>query len=152
MATTQSQPQTSIEVKRTFAAPRDRVYRAWTDAKQFALWFHPTADYDTVITRMDLRVGGKYHLEIHHKGGNIHKVSGEYRQVKPPEKLAFTWQWQSQGQESISPETLVTVEFREVGASTEVTILHENLFNAEDREKHNQGWVGCLGQLENYLA
>jgi uncharacterized protein YndB with AHSA1/START domain len=151
MATAQSQPQTSLQVRRTFAAPRERVYRAWTDAKQFALWFHPTADYTTVVTRMDLRQGGTFYLEMHHKGGNIHKLTGTYRQVKPPEKLVFTWQPQYQGQES-SAETLVTVEFREIGASTEVSILHENFVDAEVREKHNQGWNGCLEQLQNFLA
>ena len=151
MATAQSQPETSLQVKRIFAAPRERVYRAWTDPKQFALWFHPTSDYNTVITQMDPREGGGYSLEMHHKGGNVHKLRGKYRQVNPPDKLVFTWQWQAQGQE-LSAETLVTIEFRELGASTEVTLIHQNLINPEDREKHNQGWNGCLGQLESYLA
>jgi uncharacterized protein YndB with AHSA1/START domain len=149
MATPQSQPETSLQVTRTVAAPRDRVYRAWTDAKQFALWFHPTADYTTVITQMDLRVGGAYSLEMHHKGGNVSTLKGKYQQIKPPEKLVFTWHWQ---QEGAGPESLVTVEFRDLGGSTEVSITHENLFNTEDRARHHQGWVGCLGQLENYLA
>jgi len=113
------------------------------------MWFHPTTDYTTVITRLDLRAGGAYSLEMHHKDGNVHKLSGTYQQVKPPEKLVFTWKWQ---REDAGPESLVTVEFRELGGSTEVRINHENLFSAEDREKHNHGWIGCLGQLQNYLA
>jgi len=149
MATPQSQPETSIQLTRTFAVPRDRVYRAWTDAKQFALWFHPTADYNTVITRMDLRVGGAYSLEMHHKGGHVHTLLGKYQEVKPPEKLVFTWHWQ---QNEAGPESLVTVEFRDLGASTEVTLTHQNLLTAEARAKHNEGWVGCLTQLQNYLA
>ena len=149
MATPQSQPETSLQVKRTFAAPRDRVYRAWTDAKQFALWFHPTSDYTTVITQLDLRVGGAYSLEMHHKGGNVHKLSGTYKEVKPPEKLVFSWRWQ---REDASPESLVTVEFRDLGMSTEVSLIHQNLINAEERAKHNEGWTGCLEQLQKYLA
>src|SRR5271169_2954047 len=104
MATPQSQPETSLQVKRTFAASRERVYRAWTDARQFALWFHPTSDYTTIVSMMDLKVGGKYELEMHHKGGNVHKLSGTYEQVKPPEKLVFTWRWQ---REDLGPESLV---------------------------------------------
>jgi len=149
MATAQSQPHTSLQMKRTFAAPRERVYRAWTDAKQFALWFHPTTDYTTVITRLDLRVGGAYTLEMHHKGGNIHTLRGTYKEVKPPEKLVFTWCWQ---REDVAPETLVTVEFRDLGGSTEICLTHSNFSNPEDRDKHNVGWTGCLGQLEQYLA
>jgi uncharacterized protein YndB with AHSA1/START domain len=149
MATPQSQPETSLQVKRTFAVPRDRVFRAWTDAKQFALWFHPTTDYTTVITELDLRVGGAYSLEMHHKGGNIHTLRGTYKEVRPPEKLVFTWRWQ---REDASPESLVTVEFRDLGSSTEVSLTHQNLINAEERAKHNEGWNGCLEQLAKYLA
>jgi uncharacterized protein YndB with AHSA1/START domain len=149
MATPQSQPENSLQLKRTFAAPRDRVFRAWTDAREFAQWFRPTADYKTVITRLDLRVGGKYSLEMHHKDGNIHNLSGTYEEVKPPEKLAFTWRWQ---QDETATESLVIVTFKDLGGSTEVSLTHKNLLTAESREKHNQGWIGCLGQLESYLA
>ncbi len=149
MATPQSQPENSLQLKRTFAAPRDRVFRAWTDAREFAQWFHPSTDYKTVITRLDLRVGGKYSLEMHHKGGNIHRLSGAYEEVKPPEKLVFTWCWQ---QDETLMESLVTVTFKDLGGSTEVSLTHQNLLTAETREKHNQGWTGCLGQLDAYLA
>jgi glutathione S-transferase len=149
MATPQSQLETSLQISRTFPAPRDRVFHAWTDAKQFAMWFHPTAEYTTVITRLDLRVGGAYRLEMHHKDGGVHKLTGTYEQIQPPEKLVFTWKWQ---REDALPESLVTVEFRDLGGSTEVNITHVKLFNAEDREKHNHGWIGCLVQLQSYLA
>jgi len=136
-------------VKRTFAAPRDRVFRAWTDARQFALWFHPSTDYKTIVSLMDLKVGGKYSVEMHHKNGAIHNVRGTYQEVRPPERLVFTWRWQK---EDAAPETLVTVEFRDLGESTEVSLTHRNFINLEDREKHNQGWMGCFDQLQNYLA
>jgi uncharacterized protein YndB with AHSA1/START domain len=148
MATTQPQPETALQIRRTFAAPRERVYRAWTDAKQFALWFHPTADYSTVITQMDLRTGGAYKLEMHHKGGNVSKLTGTYKEVKPPEKLVFTWRWQHFDG---APETVVTVEFHDLGGSTEILLTHSNFTNLEDRNKHNEGWTGCFSVLENYL-
>lgn len=149
MATPQSQPENSLNVKRTFAAPRDRVYRAWTDAREFAQWFHPTTDHKTVITRLDLRVGGKYSIEIHHKDGNVHRVSGTYEEIQPPEKLVFTWRWQK---DETLPESLVTVVFKDLGDSTEVSLTHQRLLSAEERDKHNQGWLGCLTQLEHYLV
>jgi len=150
MATPQSQPENSIQLTRTFAAPRDRVFRAWTDAREFAQWFHPSSDYKTVITRLDLRVGGKYSLEMHHKDGNIHKLTGTYEEINPPEKLVFTWCWQ---QEEVAPgESLVTVTFKDLGGSTEVNLSHKNLLTAESRDQHNHGWQGCFGQLEAYLS
>jgi uncharacterized protein YndB with AHSA1/START domain len=149
MATAQPQPQTSLQIKRTVSAPRERVYQAWTDAKQFALWFHPTTDYTTMVTQMDLRAAGAYRVEMHHKGGYVHTLWGTYKEVKPPEKLVFTWRWQ---REDAPPETLVTVEFHDLGPSTEICITHSNFTNDEDRNKHNEGWTGCLGQLAKYLA
>jgi uncharacterized protein YndB with AHSA1/START domain len=149
MATTQTQPEHSLEVTRTFAAPRDRVYRAWTDARHFAQWFHPSPDYKTVITRLDLRAGGKYSVEMHHKGGNIHRMWGTYEEVRPPEKLIFTWRWSED--ESI-PDTLVTVLFKDLGGSTEVSLTHKRFHSITDRDKHNEGWIACLGQLEVYLV
>ncbi|HTP69829.1 MAG TPA: SRPBCC domain-containing protein [Dongiaceae bacterium] len=149
MATTQAQPETTLQIRRTFAAPRERVYRAWTDAKQFALWFHPTVEYTTIITQMDLRNGGAYKLEMHHKGGNVSKLEGRYKEVNPPEKLVFTWRWQHiEG----SPETLVSVEFHDLGESTEILLKHSNFTTIEQRDKHNEGWTGCFVLLEKQLA
>lgn len=149
MATTQTQPEHSLQVKRTFAAPRDRVYCAWTDARQFGQWFHPSADYKTIITRLDLRKGGKYSIEMHHKDGNIHRMWGTYEEVRPPERLVFSWRWSSD--ESI-PDSLVTVLFTDLGGSTEVSLTHSRFVSIEERDKHNQGWQGCLGQFEAYLS
>lgn len=46
----------------------------------------------------------------------------------------------------------MTVEFRDLGSSTEVCLTHQNFLNPEDRDKHNQGWLGCFAQLQTYLA
>ena len=46
---------------------------------------------------------------------------------------------------------LVTVEFREMGTSTEVMLKHELFPNAESREQHNQGWIGCFNRLPKVL-
>jgi len=149
MATTQTQPEHSLQLKRTFAAPRERVYRAWTDARQFGLWFHPSPDFKTVITRLDLRVGGKYSLEMHERDGKVNKLSGTYEEVRPPEKLVFTWHWEVDGDLAAS---VVTVLFTDLGGSTEVSLTHERLHSAKAVESHTRGWQGCLGNLETYLA
>jgi uncharacterized protein YndB with AHSA1/START domain len=149
MATPQSQPQNALQLRRTFAAPRDRVFRAWTDAKEFALWFHPTNDHTTIVSELNPRVGGNYSLEMHHKGGNVHRLSGTYQQIKPPEKLVFTWRWATDppGQES-----LVSLEFLDLGNATEIVLSHGQFPSTEEREKHSQGWQGCFDQFQKYLA
>jgi uncharacterized protein YndB with AHSA1/START domain len=149
MATPQSQVEHKLNVTHTFSAPRERVFRAWADAKELAQWFHPSQEYKTVITRLDFRVGGKYSIEMHHKDGNIHFLFGTYELIKPPEKLVFTWHWKSS---EPMVDSLVTVEFRDLGDSTEVSLLHERLPNEVEVGKHHHGWLGCFGQLDDYLA
>lgn len=84
----------AVEITRTFAAPREKVFRAWTDANELACWFAPSPDYTIVVPELELRVGGRYVVEMHHKGGNVHLVGGTYREVLPPEKISFTWRWE----------------------------------------------------------
>lgn len=149
MATPQSQPQNALQIRRTFAAPRERVFRAWTDAREFALWFHPTTEHTTVISRLDVKIGGAYSLEMRHKDGAVHKLSGTYQKIKPPEKLAFTWRWAT---DPPGRETLVSLDFIDLGNETEVVLSHGQFPDVETRDKHNHGWLGCLDQLQTYLA
>jgi uncharacterized protein YndB with AHSA1/START domain len=152
MAQSQTASQITLRIRRTFAAPRERVFRAWTDASELASWFAPSPDFAIVIPELDLRVGGKCQVEMHHKSGTVHRLHSVYREVKPPEKIAFTWQWEAEA----AAETLVTVEFFELqkndsGGSTEVVLTHERFTSEEEKQKHDHGWAGCLDQLANIL-
>jgi uncharacterized protein YndB with AHSA1/START domain len=148
MAKEQVSPETTLQLRRTFRAPRARVFRAWTDPVELGRWFAPSEDYHAVVPEFELRVGGKYCLEMHHKGGNVHRVSGTYREITPPEKLVFTWLWEADPK---TDESLVTVEFRDLGISTEILLTHEHLPNVESRDKHEHGWTGCINGLGAYL-
>jgi uncharacterized protein YndB with AHSA1/START domain len=147
MSQTAIQAPPSLVISRTYPAPAERVFKAWTDANQLGQWFAPTDDYTTKAT-VDLRVGHEYRISIAHKGGNIHNVLGTYRLIDPPRKLVYTWRWEG-GPET---DTLVTVDFTPRGDSTEVTITHDQFLDAETRNKHSEGWNGCLNRLERLLA
>jgi uncharacterized protein YndB with AHSA1/START domain len=139
----------SLRLTRVFAAPPARVFRAWTDAEQMRHWFCPY-DHWTVEAECDPRVGGAYRVAMHDPDtGTDHVARGTYREVRPPERLVFTWQLQ--GQQPPFPETLVTVEFRDLGGRTEVTLTHEALPTPEYRERHAHGWNGCLDRLGKVL-
>jgi uncharacterized protein YndB with AHSA1/START domain len=71
-------------------------------------------------------------------------VSGVYREVDPPKKVVYTWTWEG----GPVTETLVSVEFIERGAATEVVLRHEGLPSDEERAKHEHGWTGCVDKLE----
>ena len=149
MAKEQLSPETTLKVNRVFQAPRERVFRAWTVAKELARWFAPSAEYTTQVPELDLKVGGKYKVETHHKSGNVHTVWGTYREIRPPERIVFTWSWEN---DPGAIESLVTLEFLDLGPSTEILLTHEHLPSAEERQKHEHGWNGCLAQLAGYIS
>jgi uncharacterized protein YndB with AHSA1/START domain len=137
----------SLVISRTYPASVERVFKAWTDANQLGQWFAPTDDYTTKAS-VDLRVGHEYRIAITHKGGNVHTILGTYRVIEPPHKLVYTWRWEG----GPASDTLVTVDFNPEGDATKVTITHEQFTNTEDRDKHNEGWNGCLNRLQRTLT
>lgn len=147
---------TSLEVKRVFQAPKARVYQAWTDPEMMNKWLFPDAGMYAVC-RVDLRVGGRYEVQMHppkvapdEPAKEPYIVAGVYQEIIPEEKLVFTWQWQ--GDED-NEETLITLSFRSLGDSeTELTLLHERFGSEESRDNHAQGWEGTFNQLAIALA
>jgi uncharacterized protein YndB with AHSA1/START domain len=138
---------TSLVISRTYPASIERVFKAWTDANQLGQWFAPTDDYTTKAS-LDLRVGHEYRIDITHKGGNVHTIFGTYRLIEPPRKLVYTWRWEN----GPAADTLVTVDFTPEGDATKVTITHEKFADNEARDRHNEGWNGCLNRLPRLFA
>lgn len=136
----------SLEVRRTFAAPRDRVYAAFTTPEITAQWFCPVGR-TAEVHEMDVRVGGRYRITMAGAEGDGHTAAGEYCEVMPGERLAFTWQWQ----DGDSPMTLVTVSFADVAGGTEVVLLHERFQTEAARDQHRGGWESCLAHFQEYL-
>jgi uncharacterized protein YndB with AHSA1/START domain len=148
MASQKPSPETTLHLRRTFAAPREKVFRAWTDPEELKTWWGPEG-YATPSAEVDLRVGGKYRLGMMKlPNGEIFYLSGIYREVRPPERLVYTWCWEAEPELG---ETLVTVEFLKVGNSTEVLLTHEFFPTEKARDDHSRGWNGCLDRLTRAL-
>ncbi len=137
----------SLTLKRRLKAPPAKVYGAWTDAAQLAQWFGP-ANARVVRAEADVRPGGRYRIVMRTPDGEEHDVGGVYRTVAPNEKLVFTWAWRSTPER----ESLVTVVFKPDGEGTLLTLIHEQFFDSEARQRHEHGWIGTLDKLEAYFA
>ena len=85
---------------------------------------------------------------MHAPDGEVHDVSGAYREIVPNKKLVYTWAWKT------APErvSIVTIELRAAGSGTELTLKHEQFADAEARDHHRHGWIGCLARLEKTVA
>jgi uncharacterized protein YndB with AHSA1/START domain len=134
-------------IKRHIAAPRERVFQAWTTAEHLQRWFFPSIDGEAVPqAEVDLRVGGRYRIAMHAPDGNITAmVGGTYHEVQPPEKLVFSWAWEAPEPEPV--ETVVTVELHEVRGETEIVITHEHVSDPTVHGVHTIGWNCSLERL-----
>jgi uncharacterized protein YndB with AHSA1/START domain len=140
---------TTVRITRTFAAPRERVFQAWTDPEKLKAWWGPPG-YATPVAEVELRVAGRYRLGMRKMpDGEIFYLSGTYREVRPPERLVYTWRWEG---EPGGGETQVTVEFRDRGGSTEVVLVHDMFPSRDERDKHEMGWSGAFEKLATFLA
>ena len=159
MATPQSSPGLTLQVRRTFAAPREKVFAAWTQREQLEKWMcRDVASHTIIHHQQDIRPGGCWCLEVRDPAKNeVYWGQGVYREVKPVEKLVFTWSWTKDSPDGAnlhpgSEETLVTVEFFARGNSTEVVLTHTAFATAALRDEHDRGWNGCFDVLEKMLA
>ena len=142
-------PDRALEMTRVFDAPRERVFRAWTDAEHLKAWMGPPG-VKVLEATADARIGGAYRIAMRSPDGEMHTTTGVYREIKSPERLVFTWGWVKDGQRG--HESVVTVELRALGAKTELRLRHAPLENKPSRDHHLQGWQGCCESLAAHLA
>ena len=151
MATLQGgKAEATVQVRRTFAAPREKVFDAWVNPRMMAKWFTRAGldQPEVEILEADARPGGKYRV-VNTCTQGIFRIQGTYKEVRPPEKLIFTWWFEGADFET----STVTVEFHTLGSSafTEVILTHE-LLPEKERENHRKGWTGCLEELAQVLG
>ena len=158
MATPQKTPSYALQIRRLFTAPREKVFAAWAQREQLEKWMcKDVSSHIVTHHQQDIRTGGRYRMEVRDPGkGEIYMGQGVYKEVKPPEKIAFTWFWTQTEPAPAqlhpeSPETEVTVEFLSLGNSTEVVLTHRDFGSIKDRDEHDQGWNGCLDLLAQVL-
>ena len=136
----------SLTLKRRLNATPEKVFTAWTKPETLAIWFGPE-HCTSLEARVDLRVGGRYHITMH-VPGDRHDVMGVYREIVPNERLVFTWHWKTTPER----ESQVTVTHKPDGDGTILTLLHELFFDEPARDRHHQGWTGALDKLERMFA
>src|SRR5262245_26671055 len=139
-------PTAGITVRRLLQARPQRVFDAWTRPELMARWFFPGVNWTTSVST-DLAVGGRYELAMRDGEGGRHLQFGEYREIVPHWRLVFTW---------TCPDlqvfdSVVTVELTERGPQTELVLIHQLPPDPAIRRGHEEGWEGCLANLERLL-
>ena len=144
-----------LVLTRIIDAPRERVFRAWTDPKLVVQWFTPRP-WTTPVVEIDLRPGGIFRTVMRDPDGKEHPSTGVYLEVVENERLVFTDAFEPGWQPAGKPFVTAIVTFEAQGAKTKYTAraLH---WTVADRESHEQmgfheGWGQCADQLAELVA
>jgi uncharacterized protein YndB with AHSA1/START domain len=142
---------TVLRVERTISAPVPVVFDAWTSPEVLRRWWPAGAGWETPVAEVDARVGGGLRLVMRSPDGEEFGGRGEYVEMSPPERLAFTWTWD--GHEGHEGTQLIEVEFteREDGTTTMV-LTNRGLRDEEAKRTHREGWEASFDNLDRALA
>jgi len=143
MAAAPARPRTTLHIERRLAAPRERVFEAWTEPELLARWFTPFVGSSS-DAEIDLRVGGAWRVKMRSPLWPSCWAFGTYLEVDPPARLVYTLAWE---RAPFGPETLVTVEFRDADGETDVVLVQERLGTRRGRRGHALGWRLSLTRL-----
>jgi uncharacterized protein YndB with AHSA1/START domain len=140
-----------LVITRVFDAPRELVFKAWTDPQHLVHWMGPRGFKSTVM-HSDLRAGGAYRIHMRGPEGDDHWTQGVFREIVEPERLVMVGSWADANGNPISPETVLTITLEEDGGKTRLT-LHQAIFESiTARDGHRGGWNSSLDRLAEYLA
>jgi glutathione S-transferase len=150
---TNVEQESTLRLQRRFDAPREAVFDAWTNPDVLRDWWAAQPTMKPGEIDVDLRVGGRYRMQMVSDEGEVHTVVGEYTHVERPSHIAYTWTWESnEDMMSGSAATTVEIDFAEDGGGTLVTLTHSGFGNPEIRGMHEHGWMGTFDSFERYLA
>jgi uncharacterized protein YndB with AHSA1/START domain len=141
-----AQAERTLVIKRTFDAPRDLVWSAWSDPEQSKQWWGPNG-FTAPVVEMDQRPGGKWRALMRSPDGVEMWQHGVYREIVPPEKVSFTFIWDEQPDH----EMLVTITFSERGNKTDMVFRQEGFTSANERNDHEGGWSQSFDRFAAYL-
>ena len=143
-----------LTLTRVFDAPRELVFRAWTDPAHLAKWWGPKM-FTNPVCEVDLRVGGALVIVMRAPDGTEHTMKGEFRAIVKPEKIAFINNaFDANGVQHI--EGFTTVLFTEEGRKTKLTLQTEGTglteFSAMMLAGMEMGWSQSLERLGEYVG
>ena len=141
---------TTLRMQRSFDAPAQAVFDAWTSEEVMRRWWHAGRDWETPVATVDLRIGGDVRVVMRNPHtGEEYGGGGKYTEIDPPRRLAFTWFWDN---DPDSVRQLIELDFEEAGGVTLVRFTHRDLWNEDAVRSHESGWSTAFDNLERALA
>jgi uncharacterized protein YndB with AHSA1/START domain len=138
---------TTVRLERTFRAPAEAVFAAWTNEEVIRRWWQAEHGWETSEAEVDLRVGGAVRVVMRDPDKDVeHGGGGRYTEIDPPRRLAFTWIWDGD-----TRRTLIEIDFEETDGVTTVRFTHSGLWDEDAVRSHEGGWGRILDKLGRTL-
>ena len=139
----------TLEMKRDLPVGPSVAFGAFSEANELAKWWGPEG-FTTPSLEFDPRVGATYRIEMQPPEGDPFSLTGEFRDVDPPARLAFTFIWDPADPDDV--ETLVGLSFGDLGGSTEVALTQGPFKTEARRVLHRDGWTDSFDRLERLIS
>jgi len=140
-----------LTITRTFNAPRDLVWKLFTEPQHLMNWMGPR-NFEGRNFTQDARVGGTWRGMLHPtNGGKDLWQGGTFRAIDPPSHISYTFSWEDENGTPAN-DTLVTLDFEADGKKTKLTFRQSGFPTKEERDGHLGGWGESFDKFEEYLA
>lgn len=152
----------TVRIERTFDAPRELVFDAWTRPEYLMQWYAPRG-CTIELVQLDARPGGRFHWCIHNPSFGACWCVGVYKEVVRPERIVYTLATADSAGNEIEPaqaghdprwprETLVTVTLADVRGSTRLTLEQNVLESLARHTGAHPSWLQMLDRLAEIVA
>lgn len=138
-----------LRIERSFRAPIEAVFDAWTSVDVLRRWWPAGADWEVVDAETDARVGGRVRLSVRTPNGDRYGGEGRYTQVHRPDRLACTWQWD---EPAGRPGQLVDITFAAIDDGTTAVVMINTGIGDTELADHGRGWSLSFDHLESLLG
>ena len=144
-----------VVLERVIDAPREMVFKAWTDEEQMARWWGPHG-FTNPVCQLDVRPGGAIRIDMTDADGAVYPMTGEFKEIVSPERLVFSaFAFDGQSDEP-GLEALTTVTFADLGGKTKLTVksvvVNVRVEFLEALAGMEEGWSQSLERLEALLG
>lgn len=137
-------------VRKVIAAPRARIFAAFSRAESLSRWFTPSQEIAIEVLAFEFASGGPFRFRYSMPDGRRPVVGGIYEAIETPERIACTWVWQAPDPLADVPMRVV-FNFLEKCDGTEIVIAHHGIPSDQVCSIHEDGWDRALASLEDYV-
>jgi uncharacterized protein YndB with AHSA1/START domain len=137
--------ETTLRLERLIPAPPELLFALWTEPAELVRWWAPEG-YEASVDALDARPGGRWRTILRRSDGGGRAMSGVYRIVEPPHRLAFTWAWDDEHGVR-GHETEVVVTFEATAGGTRLVLVQQPFDSQQTRDRHTAGWSASFDRL-----